>query len=130
MEITVNRLWQGADDAAHRASTTGVLAIDGKQTCFTLENTALMIPTGTYPIKLEWSNRFQRKTPHLQDVPGRTAIECHGGNEAEDSEGCILLAEKRMSNWFIHESKPATDTIESSLAQAEANSEVNTITIT
>jgi hypothetical protein len=67
-------------------------------------------------------------TPHL-DVPGRSEIELHGGNYATDSEGCILCAEKRISDWEIFESKPATDAIEEALQASEANNEVNTITL-
>jgi hypothetical protein len=88
-----------------------------------------MIPVGTYSIKMVWSTRFDRPTPHLLDVPGRTEIELHGGNKATDSDGCILCAEKRLDDWTISEAKPATDAIEEALNQAEANNETNTITI-
>lgn len=128
MKIEVTRRWTSPDNAESRASTTGVLSLDGKQTCFTLEPTSLMVPEGTYPVKMAWSHRFDRLTPHL-DVPGRTFIELHGGNKAEDSEGCILCAEFRLNGYEIYESKPATDAIEQALRNAEANSEVSTITI-
>jgi hypothetical protein len=88
-----------------------------------------MVPAGTYPIKLSWSPRFQRDTPHLLYVPGRSEIELHGGNHATDSDGCILCAEKRISDWEIYESKPATDAIETALRDAETAGEVNTITL-
>lgn len=87
-----------------------------------------MVPEGTYPVKLAWSNRFERMTPHL-DVPGRSEIEFHGGNKAEDSEGCILCAEFRLSDYEIYSSRTATDAIEEALQQAEANGETNTVTI-
>ena len=87
-----------------------------------------MIPAGTYPLKLAWSHRFDRQTPHV-DVPGRTNIELHGGNRAEDSEGCILCAENRLDNYQIYGSKAATDAIENALLQAEAAGESNTLTI-
>jgi len=87
-----------------------------------------MIPLGTYPIAMLWSPRFNRLTPHL-DVPGRTEIELHGGNVATDSDGCILCAEYRTSDYEIYESRPATDKIEEAMNQAEANKETNTITI-
>jgi hypothetical protein len=87
-----------------------------------------MVPAGTYPVKMLWSNRFQRPTPHL-DVPGRTEIEMHGGNRATDSDGCILCADEKISDYEIYESKPATDMIEEALNQAEANGELSTVVI-
>jgi hypothetical protein len=129
VEISVSRIWSVPDNSEYRATTTGVLSIDGAQTAFTLEPTALMVPAGTYPLKMLWSPRFERITPHL-DVPGRSEIEMHGGNVATDSDGCILCAEKRISEYEIYESKPATDAIEEALNAAEANHEINTITIT
>lgn len=40
---------------------------------------------------MAWSNRFGRRVPHVLDVPGRTAIEIHAGNDSTDTHGCILL---------------------------------------
>lgn len=130
MEITVTRRWQAPDNAEFRASTTGVVSLDGQQVCFSLENTALIIPAGTYPVKLLMSGRFQRKTPHLLNVPGRTEIEIHGANHATDLTGCIGVAEHRANDYLIYESSPATQTIEEALAAAEANGETNTVTVT
>ena len=129
MNIQVQRLTTAPDNSEHRASTTGNISIDGTPVCFSLEPTALMIPAATYPVKMLWSRRFQRPTPHILDVPERTEIEMHGGNKAEDSDGCILCAEQKISDYEIYESKPATDAIEEALNQAEANSEVNSVTI-
>lgn len=128
MQILVNRIWSVPDNSEYRATTTGQVSVDGSPLCFCLEPTALMIPTGIYPVKLSWSPRFERNTPHL-DVPGRSEIEMHGGNVATDSEGCILVAEKRISDYSIYESEPATTAIENMLSQAEANKEVNTVTV-
>ena len=128
MQIEVHRLYSVPDNAEFRATTTGVLLVDGNQTCFTLEPTDLMVPAGTYPVKLAMSHRFQRLTPHL-DVPLRTEIEIHGGNVATDSEGCVLLAEKRIDDYHIYESEPATTAIEDALRAAEANGEESSVTI-
>ena len=87
-----------------------------------------MIPMGTFPVKLLWSERFQRKTPHI-DVPGHTEIEIHGANMASDLEGCVGVAEHRIDEYHIYEAKPATDAIEEALEAAEANNETNTVTI-
>jgi Family of unknown function (DUF5675) len=129
MQITVSRIWNGPLTAEFRATTTGTLSLDGQQFCFTLEPTALLIAAGTYPVKLQFSPRFNRRTPWILDIPGRTAIEIHGGNEAINSLGCIEVAEKRINEYEIYDSKPATDAIEHALSIAEAAGETNTITI-
>jgi hypothetical protein len=120
--IEVHRFWSGPENSEYRASTTGTLSLDGEQVCYTLEPSALMIPPGSYVVKLLWSARFSRRTPHF-DVPDRTAIEIHGGNRATDSDGCILVAEKRVSDWLIYDSLPATSKIELGLMLAESAGE-------
>ena len=128
MEVQVQRLTSAPENAEHRATTTGVVFIDGSQVCFSLERTDTLMPTGTFPLKLLPSKRFQRLTPHLE-VPGHTEVEMHGANTAEDVHGCVGVAEKRLDDYTIYESAPATNAIENSLRLAEANNEVNTITI-
>lgn len=129
MIIEVHRLWSGPENSEYRASTTGTLSLDGEQVCYTLEPSALMIPPGTYALKLHWSDRFGRITPHIVDVPGRTAIEFHGGNRATDSDGCVLVALYRVSDWLIYDSLPATSKIELALMLAENAGEDSTVTI-
>lgn len=85
----------------------GDLFIDGAHECVTLENAALAIPAGRYPVVLTVSGRAQRRElwcpaqethpddkakwvlPVLLDVPGRDAIRIHALNRAAQSEGCI-----------------------------------------
>lgn len=130
MLIEIHRLWSGPDTLDEfRASTTGVVTLDGFQSCFCLEPTSFLIPPGTYGVQLLLSRRFGRRTPHLIDVPGRTEIEIHGGNRATDSDGCILVAEKRISDWLIYDSLPATSKIELGLMLAESLNEDSTVTI-
>lgn len=51
----------------------------------------MLIPAGTYPWKLAESARFNKMTPHLQDVPGHTAEEIHVGNFVANTRGCTLV---------------------------------------
>lgn len=53
------------------------------------------IPRGKYKVIVTFSNRFQRPLPEVLDVPGYTGVRFHGGNKAEDSEGCILIGQVR-----------------------------------
>jgi len=92
--------------------TMGILYINGDPFCFTLEdpvrdinkdgdlldageekvygNTA--IPSGIYDVTLQYSPRFKRTTPRLNNVSGFTGVLIHGGNTTANTKGCILVA--------------------------------------
>lgn len=129
MILRVDRLWQAPATEEYKATTTGMLSVEGVQKCFTLENTELIIPAGTYELKLQKSKRFDRDTPWLQNVPGRSDIEIHGANHATDVIGCIGVAEKRINDYTIQDTPPSTSWIESQLAISEAAGESSTIEI-
>lgn len=102
MELTINRIWYTKN------STCGQLLIDGVFFCYTLEPRAdqsqgkpYAIPAGTYKVLLQMSPRFKRKTPHLQDVPGFSAVEIHMGNYPHNTEGCTLVGATRPEPDFI-----------------------------
>ena len=54
------------------------------------------IPPGTYPLGYEWSNKFSRKMPILQNVPGRSTILIHPLNNVEQTQGCVGIGELRV----------------------------------
>lgn len=56
------------------------------------------IPRGKYRVVTSFSNRFQRVLPEVFDVPGFKGIRIHGGNDASDSHGCILVGLVRTSS--------------------------------
>lgn len=77
--------------------TFGVLRLDGKVFCVTLEppdrdNVANVscIPEGRYVCRRVESLRFG-DTFEVTDVPGRTHILLHPGNVTDDTQGCVLL---------------------------------------
>ena len=104
MEIEVRR----------RKSTTyatlSEVYADGELVCFALEDPVreragvpieewkikgeTAIPAGRYQVKIQWSPRFTRKLPRLQDVPGFQGVLIHPGNYPRDTEGCILPGTK------------------------------------
>lgn len=58
------------------------------------------IPSGTYEVKLSYSNRFHSrawgkkyngKVPELLNVKGFGGVRIHPGNKAADTLGCILV---------------------------------------
>lgn len=86
-------------------STIGELFVDGKFFCFTLEDVErpagvkvygqTAIPKGTYKLVVDFSPKFQRRVPHVLDVPGFEGIRIHKGNTDHDTEGCILVGMNR-----------------------------------
>lgn len=49
------------------------------------------IPAGRYEVKDTYSPRFRRNVLTLVGVPGFQGIRIHSGNDADDTEGCIIL---------------------------------------
>lgn len=103
MKLQVVRTQYGID------ATNGLLFIDGKFECYTLEDQQqavkvmheTCIPEGTYDIKFRRFGGFHQrysaryKNAHygmlwLQDVPGFEHILIHSGNTDEHTSGCIL----------------------------------------
>lgn len=129
MEMKLNR------DILTPISSMGVLTIDGEHECFTLEDedrkleaggeklfAKTAIPRGRYKVELDWSPKYSRDMPHVQDVPGFTGIRIHAGNRAEDTEGCILVGQSRNENW-LRDSKIAFDALLQKLNTAWAAGE-------
>lgn len=56
------------------------------------------IPRGTYALSLSFSHRFQKVLPILANVPCFDGIRIHGGNRAEDSQGCLLFGKIRTKD--------------------------------
>ena len=81
-------------------SMIGKLYLNGRYLCYTLEeawrNNARgnsCVPAGTYNAYLRYTSTKKNREWcfELTDVPGRTAIQFHIGNDPGDTEGCILL---------------------------------------
>lgn len=90
--------------AGAESFTPGVMYANGLRFCFTCEDqdrllekggmkvkTRTAIPRGTYPLTTSLSVRFGKELPEVQNVPQFSGVRCHGGNRAEDTEGCILV---------------------------------------
>lgn len=67
----------------------GMMLLDGKLLCVTLESSYLSIPEGTYECIRTFSPKFG-ETFEVK-VPGRTGILFHVGNNEADTTGCILV---------------------------------------
>jgi hypothetical protein len=113
MEITVKR------SLYTEKSTIGNMLINGKQFCYTLEDTCrdanrdgdlddegetkvfgkTAIPSGKYPVILSYSNRFKRILPEVLNVPGYAGIRIHNGNTSADTEGCLLIGSQKSRDF-------------------------------
>lgn len=101
--------------------TIGTLSIDGVPFCDTLEDTdrglkssmtlqeikankvkgKTAIPTGIYHVDMDavsprfkarvWARTYGGVVPRLQGVTGFDGVLIHPGNNADDTEGCILV---------------------------------------
>lgn len=82
-----------------------MLSVDGSEFCFTLEppketritDGPVCIPSGEYPVRIDFSPRFQRPMPRVENVPGRSGILIHYGNYVEDTEGCVLVGSSKST---------------------------------
>lgn len=111
LELVITR------DQVRPAVTLGVLTIDGKHFCYTLEDRVraanapkvygdTAIPAGRYRVVIDTSARFKKLMPHILDLPGNRTlfgdrpldlcgVRIHGGNTTDDTHGCPLVAYKR-----------------------------------
>lgn len=111
-------------------STVGELSVDGRFECYTLEDVVrpfkikgeTAIPTGSYAVTIDLSNRFKRRLPLLKDVPDFVGVRIHTGNTKADTEGCILVGRTKLPD-KVAESKLAFDALmprmEAALAAGE-----------
>jgi Steigviridae/Suoliviridae L,D-carboxypeptidase/transpeptidase len=56
------------------------------------------IPYGRYEIDITESKHFKRPLPLLKNVIGYEGIRIHSGNDATQSEGCLLTGEQINKN--------------------------------
>ena len=96
--------------------TVGKMYIDNIYECYTLEdvvrkgakvNGQTAIPTGTYNVIINHSNRFNRDLPLLENVPNFTGVRIHAGNTSAHTEGCILVGTTWSGKDFIGNSRVA-----------------------
>ncbi len=117
MKLELKRLWLGEE------ATIGKLFVDGVEECYTLEDRVreiegkpveewkvhgkTAIPVGTYRVIIDFSNRYQRRMPHVLDVKGFTGIRFHSGNKAVDTDGCVLTGREKQGDATILRSREA-----------------------
>jgi hypothetical protein len=99
-------------------STIGELYIDRERFCYTLEDPVrekkipkvTAIPYGTYTIIMTYSPKFEMMMPLLCGVPNYEGVRIHAGNNAQDTDGCILVGFTKGKD-VIGESRKAFNTL-------------------
>lgn len=128
MELLLQRIWDDPE------CVIGSMEIDGSPECFTLEKPLLFegqenihcktcIPEGRYPVISSYSPKFGRMMPHINAVPNRFHIMFHWGNQASNTDGCVLVGETRVNDTMIGMSRNAFEELDGKLKSAWANSE-------
>lgn len=127
-------------------ATIGKMFIDGVFSCHTLEDEireipgepvevwkipkCTAIPSGTYDVQLRNSPRFGPDTLTIMDVPGFQFIRMHAGNDAQDTDGCILLGLRATDRTLVGgTSRPAVELVKSQVKAALDRGEKVTISI-
>lgn len=114
MNVSINRKWK------KDTYTIGLVYIDGEFFCNSLEDRdrglrqdmdvgeiarmkvagETAIPTGKYIVTMTYSPKYKRVMPQIMNVPGYTGGRIHSGNNAKDTEGCILLGKNDKVGWI------------------------------
>lgn len=131
--------------------TAGMLLIDGKFACYTIENPHnepkvngnTRIPMGTYRVGFRQQGGFHQRYSskfsamhqgmiEVKDVPNFTNILMHIGNSTKDTDGCILVGSQsaRSGRNFVYGSTIAYKKIYLKIRDALiANETVNLMVI-
>ncbi len=121
--------------------TAGRLYVNNVFQCYTLEDAdrrlenggtkiygETAIPLGSYPVIVNYSNRFKRELPLLVNVPQFEGIRIHPGNTHEDTHGCILVGNVRGSGQ-VNDSRAAFNKLFEKLEEAYAKEDAIEITV-
>jgi hypothetical protein len=125
VKLTLYRKW------LTQKSTIGELYVNGAFFCYTLEDCVrtvkikheTAIPTGTYEVVLNFSNRFQKVMPLLIGVPNFSGIRIHSGNTDTDTSGCILVG-RDYSTDSVSDSRLAYNDLFHVLAKAAVEGKI------
>jgi hypothetical protein len=66
------------------------------------------IPSGRYPVGIDFSPRFRKPMLHVKQVPGYEGIRAHSGLGPKHSEGCLILGDELYqtpSGWRVKDGK-------------------------
>ena len=118
------------------SDTMGVLLVDGKMMCHTMEPPLIpndlhpkgAIAMGYYKVTLSQSPHFKRVLPLLHMVPGFEGVRMHAGNRPEDTRGCVLVGQykeyEKGQLWLSDARSTEEKLVEYMLNHTEKNEEI------
>ena len=133
--------------------TEGRLSFDGTYVCDTIEDRdrdinrngrldcdevkiqgETAIPNGRYRVTPEYSPKFSpryggRRIPTINDVPGFSGIRMHTGNDARDSEGCVIVGIRHTAGEVRDSRLTLFDKVMPPMEAADARKEEMWITV-
>lgn len=116
--------------------TISNLYVDDKWECYVLEDPVrpvkikgkTAIPAGRYRIIINMSQRFKKLLCLLLGVPNYEGIRIHSGNDADDTEGCLIPGKGRLED-KVFNSKVAVAALQNKIQDALNRKEEVWITI-
>ena len=81
------------------------------------------IPSGTYLVTITHSNKYKRKMPLINDVPGYAGIRIHSGNTHQDTAGCILVGKNKAVGKVL-ESRATYQKLFEILSNVDSNEQI------
>ena len=91
------RVWNYYCDTLERGYDPVLSHVAGRCKC--VEPTPQGHP---YVVVTAWSPGWKQLKPYLVDVPGRSGVMIHPGNNPGDSTGCILVGKRTASGFVAH----------------------------
>ena len=87
--------------------TIGILYLEDITLCYILElqeggQKGQAIPYGKYPIKYSYWAKRAANFPHIYNVPERSSILIHTGNDRDDTRGCLLPGYQATENAILN----------------------------
>lgn len=143
MEIKIDRAWKKPSYTISRVFVDGELfgcncledtdrglkqGMSVKDVCAKKQYGQTAIPSGTYNVVINYSPRFKKNLPLLENVTGFAGIRIHPGNTAKDTEGCLLFG-KNSAPGFVGNSRYWTEKIVERISAAIKAKEKVTIKI-
>ena len=131
MKLTLQRTLLSED------CTIGELYVENVIECHTLELPTRdglpgsAIPTGIFIVANRFSPKLGRNVPHIDNIPNRSNILIHYGNDEKDTNGCILVGRvwTPANPCWIGESRLAFDALYEKIAAAFSAGDSVTIEI-
>lgn len=90
LKIDLYRVWQKDKNTIAAAYFNGILLVYVLELPVISGGKGEGINPGIYPVKITYSPKFSRLMPLVQNVPGRSGIRWHPGQDWKSTIGCLI----------------------------------------